>query len=129
MNAGVALTQKYLTEDGLEVHMATNHLGHFLLANLLAPLMSRSASHRSNNSNFQQQQQQQRVDPSDRLRRRTQQQQQTKSDSVVGSCSRVVVLSSIAHWAANIEVDNLNSEKKYEVRPAELSFPPNSKSH
>ena len=39
LNAGIALTQKYLTEDNLELHMATNHFGHFLLTNLLLPLM------------------------------------------------------------------------------------------
>ena len=39
LNAGIALTQKYMTEDNLELHMASNHLGHFLLGNLLAPLL------------------------------------------------------------------------------------------
>jgi hypothetical protein len=29
------LTKKYMTEDNLEVHMATNHLGHFLLVSML----------------------------------------------------------------------------------------------
>ena len=40
----MALTKKYMTEDNLELHMASNHFGHFLLANLLAPLMVRSAA-------------------------------------------------------------------------------------
>ena len=44
LNAGVALTKRYMTEDNLELHMASNHFGHFLLANLLAPLMVRSAA-------------------------------------------------------------------------------------
>lgn len=40
LNAGIsALTRKYLTEDNLELHMASNHLGHFLLTNLLLPLL------------------------------------------------------------------------------------------
>ena len=39
LNAGIALTQKYLTEDNLELHMATNHFGHFLLTNLLLPML------------------------------------------------------------------------------------------
>ena len=40
----MALTKKYMTEEDLELHMASNHFGHFLLANLLAPLMVRSAA-------------------------------------------------------------------------------------
>ena len=43
----MALTKRYMTEDNLELHMASNHFGHFLLANLLAPLMVRSASGQS----------------------------------------------------------------------------------
>ena len=39
----MALTKKYMTEENLELHMASNHFGHFLLANLLAPLMVKSA--------------------------------------------------------------------------------------
>ena len=34
-NAGCAQTKKILTEDGLEYQMQSNHLGHFLLTNLL----------------------------------------------------------------------------------------------
>ena len=34
-NAGVALTEKVLTEDGFEMHVAVNHLGPFLLTNIL----------------------------------------------------------------------------------------------
>ena len=44
LNAGVALTQKYMTEEGFELHTATNHLGHFLLANLLIPLLLKTVS-------------------------------------------------------------------------------------
>ena len=43
LNAGIALTQKYLTEDNLELHMATNHFGHFLLTNLLLPMLCESS--------------------------------------------------------------------------------------
>eukprot|EP00095_Tigriopus_kingsejongensis_P012298 maker-scaffold324_size206069-snap-gene-1.38 protein:Tk12298 transcript:maker-scaffold324_size206069-snap-gene-1.38-mRNA-1 annotation:"hypothetical protein LOTGIDRAFT_189035" len=43
LNAGIALTKKYMTEDNFELHMASNHFGHFLLTNLLAPLMIQSA--------------------------------------------------------------------------------------
>lgn len=36
LNAGTAgVTKRKLTSDGLELTMATNHFGHFLLANLL----------------------------------------------------------------------------------------------
>lgn len=34
-NAGVALAKKEITSEGYETHYATNHLGPFLLTNLL----------------------------------------------------------------------------------------------
>lgn len=34
-NAGCALVEKKMTEDGLEYQMQSNHFGHFLLTNLL----------------------------------------------------------------------------------------------
>ena len=43
LNAGIALTQKYMTEDNLELHMATNHFGHFLLTNLLLKLLCKTS--------------------------------------------------------------------------------------
>ena len=36
-NAGVLAVPRALTKDGFETHLATNHLGHFALANLLLP--------------------------------------------------------------------------------------------
>ena len=36
-NAGVLAVPRALTKDGFETHLATNHLGHFTLANLLLP--------------------------------------------------------------------------------------------
>ncbi len=42
-NAGVISTGRQLTADGLEVTFATNHLGPFLLTNLLRGLLERSA--------------------------------------------------------------------------------------
>ena len=42
-NAGVIMTRRRLTADGLETTFATNHLGPFLLTNLLRGLLERSA--------------------------------------------------------------------------------------
>jgi NAD(P)-dependent dehydrogenase (short-subunit alcohol dehydrogenase family) len=42
-NAGVATFRPQLTPDGLGVTLATNHLGPFLLANLLLDQLRRSA--------------------------------------------------------------------------------------
>ena len=82
LNAGIALSKKYLTEEGLELHMATNHFGHFLLANLLAPLMARSSNNKSSSNSGR---------------------------------GRIVVVSSVAHWFGKVEIDNLNSERNYDV--------------
>jgi len=38
-NAGVMASPRRYTADGFELHLGTNHLGHFALANLLLPLM------------------------------------------------------------------------------------------
>ncbi len=38
-NAGILTSRRKTTEDGLEIHMGTNHLGHFLLTNLLLDKM------------------------------------------------------------------------------------------
>ena len=44
LNAGIAgINRKYLTEENLELHMVSNHLGHFLLTNLLLPLLCESS--------------------------------------------------------------------------------------
>ena len=96
LNAGLALTKKYMTEDNLEVHMATNHLGHYLLTNLLLPILCKTADLREN--------------PKKAL---------TSNGASKPNSSgpvRVVVVSSVAHWWGNIQLDNLNSEKFYEVR-------------
>lgn len=42
-NAGVSLTKRVETEDGLETVFATNHLAPFLLTNLLLPVLTASA--------------------------------------------------------------------------------------
>ncbi|XP_059462646.1 short-chain dehydrogenase TIC 32 B, chloroplastic [Corylus avellana] len=42
-NAGVMFCPFQLSEDGMEIQFATNHLGHFLLTNLLLEKMKRTA--------------------------------------------------------------------------------------
>jgi len=42
-NAGIMACPQGLTEDGFETQLGTNHLGHFLLTNLLMPLLKRAA--------------------------------------------------------------------------------------
>jgi len=70
-NAGVAGLELARTEEGLEVTMASNHLGHFLLTNLLLGELKRSAP------------------------------------------SRVVNVSSMAHRLADLELDNINSQRLF----------------
>ncbi|XP_046364748.1 retinol dehydrogenase 14-like [Haliotis rufescens] len=45
-NAGVMMCPKMLSKQGYELQFATNHLGHFLLTNLLLGLIQRSAPSR-----------------------------------------------------------------------------------
>uniref|UniRef100_A0A3B3SMR9 Si:dkey-23o4.6 n=2 Tax=Paramormyrops kingsleyae TaxID=1676925 RepID=A0A3B3SMR9_9TELE len=45
-NAGVMMCPKWLTEDGYETQLAVNHLGHFLLTNLLLGKLKSSAPSR-----------------------------------------------------------------------------------
>ncbi|XP_071324812.1 retinol dehydrogenase 12 isoform X2 [Trachinotus anak] len=45
-NAGVMMCPKWLTEDGFETQLAVNHLGHFLLTNMLLPKLKSSAPSR-----------------------------------------------------------------------------------
>lgn len=42
-NAGVMLCPNWKTEDGFDMQFGTNHLGHFLLTELLLPLLRKSA--------------------------------------------------------------------------------------
>jgi len=39
LNAGVMMSTRKLSEDGIEMTMATNHFGHFLLVNLMLPML------------------------------------------------------------------------------------------
>ncbi|MEJ7925785.1 SDR family NAD(P)-dependent oxidoreductase [Sphingobium sp. AN641] len=67
-NAGVMATPQGKTSDGHETQLGINHLGHFLLVNLLVPLLR--------------------------------------------SGSRVIILSSMAHRLADIDLDDPNFERR-----------------
>lgn len=41
-NAGISTSVRRISPDGYEMHFAVNHLGHFLLTNLLLPLVVRA---------------------------------------------------------------------------------------
>ena len=43
-NAGVMNCPNWKTEDGFDMQLGTNHLGHFLLTELLMPLMKESVT-------------------------------------------------------------------------------------
>ena len=45
-NAGVYMTERKTTRDGFEMTLAVNHLAHFLLSQLLLPLLKESAAPR-----------------------------------------------------------------------------------
>jgi NAD(P)-dependent dehydrogenase (short-subunit alcohol dehydrogenase family) len=45
-NAGVYMNERRTSRDGFEMTLAVNHLAHFLLANLLLPLLKKSAAPR-----------------------------------------------------------------------------------
>ncbi|KAJ4184014.1 hypothetical protein NW767_013357 [Fusarium falciforme] len=45
-NAGVMATPEGRTKDGFETQLGTNHLGHFLLFNLIQPALLAAATHR-----------------------------------------------------------------------------------
>ncbi len=74
------MVRKSITEEGMEQHMASNHLGHFLLTNLLVPRMVETAKANEDKK-----------------------------------CGRVVIVSSMAHWFDNLELDNLNGERYFDV--------------
>ncbi len=70
-NAGIFLPKRNQTVDGLEATFATNHLGHFLLTNLLLDILKTSAP------------------------------------------SRIINLTSSAHFGTEINFEDLKGEKKY----------------
>lgn len=45
-NAGVMRCKKSLTKEGIETHLGVNHMGHFLLTNLLLDNLKKSAPSR-----------------------------------------------------------------------------------
>lgn len=45
-NAGVAVAKKCVTKDGFEMNLGVNHMGHFLLTNLLLDTLKKSAPSR-----------------------------------------------------------------------------------
>jgi NAD(P)-dependent dehydrogenase (short-subunit alcohol dehydrogenase family) len=70
-NAGIFLPKRTVTVDGLEATFATNHLGHFLLTNLLLDLLKANAP------------------------------------------SRIINLTSSAHYGTEMDFEDLQGEKKY----------------
>ena len=71
-NAGVMMIQtRQLTKDGFEMQFGTNHLGHFLLTNLLLDRIKEAPS------------------------------------------ARIVNVSSVAYRFGSVDMDNLNSERRY----------------
>ena len=70
-NAGIFLPKRVVTVDGLEATFATNHLGHFLLTNLLLDLLKANAP------------------------------------------SRIINITSSAHYNTEMDWDDLQGEKKY----------------
>ena len=43
-NAGIMTCPEWKTEDGFDMQFGTNHLGHFLLTELLLPLIQKSVT-------------------------------------------------------------------------------------
>src|SRR5438552_4280443 len=70
-NAGIFLPRRVQTVDGLEATFATNHLGYFLLTNLLLDVLKASAP------------------------------------------SRIVNVSSVAHWRVQLNFDDLQNRQAY----------------
>ncbi len=75
-NAGVARIRRSITADGFETTFQVNYLSHFLLTNLLLPLLKRSAP------------------------------------------SRIVSVSSVAHYGGHINLDDLQLKRGYGVMRA-----------
>ncbi len=75
-NAGVARIRRSLTVDGFETTFQVNYLSHFLLTNLLLPLLKKSAP------------------------------------------SRIVSVSSVAHYGGHVNFDDLQLERGYGVMRA-----------
>ena len=90
-NAGVFALPRTLTKDGFETQIGVNHMGHFLLTNLLLDLLKVSTKKnyfnrsRGNSHVFKQK----------------------------SAPSRIVNVSSLGHLHGKIKKDDLNSEKSY----------------
>ncbi|GFG29183.1 hypothetical protein Cfor_05003 [Coptotermes formosanus] len=79
-NAGVMRCPHSQTKEGIEMQLGVNHMGHFLLTNLLL----------------------------DKL----------KASMHVSAPSRIINVSSVAHWKGQINKEDLNSDKHYDKAAA-----------
>lgn len=105
-NAGIMSCPKWQTEDGFDMQFGTNHLGHFLLTELLLPLIKKSRQegfhpryHCLKRSNQKKKKKKKQLESENNVR-------------FIFIC-RIVILSSLVHQFGEIHWDDLNFEKSY----------------